>query len=109
MASPFQIKVVKAPKWMFGGGIDLDPYVDTALGRIGQEIEKRKGRGLGARNNTLNRQRSSATLHRISTTTIWPRTTGRSWQRHQEGRFRGMAPRVVRKYIIEPLRREWSR
>jgi hypothetical protein len=107
MAEPLMtIKVAKVPRWMTAG-IDLGPKITVALERIGSEIETRQGRGIGARRNVITReplvdsQRILSTLHN-------PRTTGSSLQRHQEGRFRGMAPRVVKKYIVEPVEAEWA-
>ena len=102
-----QVRVVKAPRWMFKGGIDLEPYIDDALERIGSEIERRQGRGMGARNNVINRQRESALTQRVMTTRRNPRNSGGSWLRKQGSRFRGMSPRVVRKYIVQPLAALW--
>lgn len=106
MADNLTIKLVKVPAWMTKG-IDLTPRLTDALESIGGEIEKRQGKGLGARRNFINRQ-SGFLEQRVFTSLHHPRTTGVAMQRNQEGRFRGMAPRAVKKYIVAPLEAEWA-
>lgn len=100
------IKLVKIPRWMTQG-IDLTPKVTAALESIGSEIERRQGKGLGARRNTITRQ-TAFLQQRVFTSLHYPRTTGRAMQENQTGRFRGMAPRAINKYVVKPLEAEWA-
>jgi hypothetical protein len=101
------VKLAKVPRWMMRG-IDIRPYVDRTLESIGSEIERRQGRGLGARRNRINRRRSSQLQQRILTSRVNPRNSGRSWTDKQGSRFRGMSPRAVKKYLLTPLKEAWE-
>lgn len=120
-AIDFGVRYARIPKWMTEG-IKIEPYVDDALESITTEMERRQGRGIGARRNTIRTDRRSAMQHSVRTSLrggdpaesigrhprFNPRVSGRSWRDKQTSRFRGMAPRVVKKYIIEPLRARWA-
>lgn len=104
----FQLVVDRVPAWV-GSGLDVKKLANDALESIGNELERRQGRGMGARRNTITRQRSPENLsQRVLSSRIYPRRSGRSWQLKGESRFRGMAPRAVKKYITDPLRTAWS-
>lgn len=107
MAEPaLSLRMVKVPRWMTTG-IDLDPYIGNALDSIGNTLHKRQGRGLGAKRNDVTLS-SVLGARRIESSRNYPRTTGSSWTRNAEGRFRGQAPRAVKKYIVTPLEQEWA-
>jgi len=67
-----------------------------ALEKIGTRME-RGGKGLGAKRNTVTHMPDGDLQMRVSSTRIWPRTKGTSWQRKNIGIVRAMAPRVLRK------------
>ena len=102
------VKIVKAPKWLIKG-IDLHPYIDTALGRIGDEMVTRhnRSRKLGAQRNPLTAE-VKPLLYAIESPLNNPRVTGVAMIRKNTGRFKSMAPRVVKNYIIEPLQKAWA-
>jgi hypothetical protein len=109
MGRPLQFKVVRVPGWM-SRGIDIRPFVENALASITREQKARhdRAKGLGVRNNVMNEQRSVALQRRLTSTRNSPRHSGRAWRDKQGSRFRGMAPRVIKKYILEPLRERWA-
>lgn len=106
MAENLTVKIVKIPAWMTKG-IDLSSYTEDALDSISNEMHKRQGKGLGAQRNDIVLTRELGARH-IESTRRFPRTRGTAWMAHNEGRFRGMAPRAVKKYIVTPLEAAWS-
>ena len=100
------LKIVKAPAWL-QKGIDVTPLVDTALDRVGEEVERRRGRGLGSRRNIIRRERQML-RQTIRSTRHWPRRTGYAWRVNLRGRASGMWPRVANKYIFQPLKKLWE-
>lgn len=57
---------------------------------------KNQGKGIGARRNTISHSRERMELG-IASTRIWPRTTGKAWQRKNIRIIKSMAPRVGKK------------
>src|SRR5690242_9219704 len=113
---PIVVKFARVPSWLHKG-IDLHPYMDDAITRIREEIVARhdSSKGLGARVNKL-RIETQPLMQTITTPLALPSTpihenprrTGAAFRAKNEGRFRGMAPSVVRKYIVEPLKALWA-
>lgn len=108
MAEPaITIRTVKAPRWIFGEGIDLQPKIDDTLTSVSTTLHQRQGKGLGAKRNEVVLS-SSLGARRIESTRIYPRTKGTSWTANAEYRFQRVAPNAVRKYIVKPLEAEWT-
>lgn len=103
------IRFVRIPSWAKNRTDLLSPLVDTALDRISGEIETRHNRakGLGVERNVIE-VREVMQARQVLTSLEWPRTTGAAMQRKNIGLFRGMAPRVIKKYIVEPLQKKWA-
>lgn len=83
----------------------VQPEIDDARDTIVTRIQ-RGGKGLGAKRNTL----SAATLPlsaRVTTSLIYPRTTGTSWQRKNEAIVKAMGPRVVNK-MVKRIEARWA-
>lgn len=121
---PFTARLARIPTWM-ARGADLGPLVDQTFDSITLEMKTRhdKRKGKGVRANTMLRTRENPLLHGVRTTLrdrgdegqstpghpdFNPRASGRAWKDQQIKRFRGMAPRAVKKYIIQPLAAKWE-
>jgi len=110
------LRIVKAPSWLLKG-IDLKPFMERAIESLSSEIITRHNRSqkLGARMNPLTRD-AQPLLHTITSPladagvpiAVNPRRTGAAMLKKSTGRFKGMAPRSVKKYIIEPLKALWA-
>jgi hypothetical protein len=83
-----------------------EPEVATGMETIAQRF-KRGGRGLGARNNTVNFARTSLSNVHVRTTLNHPRQTGAAWLRKQIAIFNSMAPRVARS-VIKKINARWA-
>jgi hypothetical protein len=113
---PVGLKVAKAPSWALKG-INVSPYLDTAITRTREEMVSRhdKSRGLGARVNRLS-VGTQPLLQTITTPLALPtqsirenpRRTGSNFLKKNIGRFKGMAPRVLKKYVLEPVKALWA-
>lgn len=111
------VKTTRVPSWLLKGGVDLKPLQDTAVQRIATEIVTKhdRAKGLGAQVNKLSVETESlavtvTTPLAAATTPVAtnPRRTGAAFLRKNMGLFNGMAPRVAKKYILDPLRALWS-
>lgn len=67
-----------------------------AIEKIATRME-RGGKGLGSKRNTISHRADGELQERVSSTRIWPRTKGTSWQSKNIGIAKAMAPRVLRK------------
>lgn len=75
------------------------------LTKIDQRVQ-RGGKGLGARRNTITGERQGFYALTMTSTRVFPRTKGTSWQRKNIAIIKSMAPRVARataKRIAEEL------
>ncbi len=76
----------------------MQPEIDAALGKFADRVTGRTGKGLGAKRNSLTPHIEPLSAE-IESTLNYPRTTGTSWTRKNEGAIRGMSGRVVKKAI----------
>lgn len=76
------------------GSLLLDPALEEAKDTIVARIVDRPGKGLGARNNQLNKSPLSLGA-RIVSTLRHPRRSGVAWQRKNQQIVNSMTPRVV--------------
>lgn len=109
MAPSLQVKAVRVPAWMTKG-IDLTPYINDAFESIARELVSRhqSAKGETARKNVMTASRTNALNRTLRTTRRSKRVSGGAWTRKQGSRFRGMAGRVVNKYIVKPLLAKWA-
>lgn len=80
-----------------GRVLDPDYLVKPELQRGVRAFEQKvldQGTGLGAQRNTLALQKTALATN-VTSTLNWPRTTGKSWQIHQEKMFEAQADKVL--------------
>lgn len=101
----FDVKVVKVPR-VLKEGFHLQPELEDGLDTIGKRLERR-GRGLGDRNNSLNRERFQMGQRITYSTNRWPRSSGRKKLDKLTSIFKGMAPRVINK-VAKRIQERWA-
>lgn len=84
----------------------VQPEMESAMQTFTRRVIDRPGSGLGSRRNTLSEARSPLTMT-VSSSLVFPRTTGAAWTRKNTNIIQGMSARVMAA-VVRRIQERWA-